>query len=115
MKPFLPESNKEVVNHFPNGVGLIYAGTNDKGITDQINAITKHAEHSKNEVVMHGACLGLGLNSFASQDNVVGERLKDFMNISSSVIGEAAALSIGLVYAGSSNDLILSELINFAQ
>jgi hypothetical protein len=31
------------------------------------------------------------------------------------VIGEAAALSIGLVYAGSSNDLILSELINFAQ
>jgi 26S proteasome regulatory subunit N2 len=82
------------------GAGLIYAGTNDTTLTNYITTITKHAEHSKNDVVMHGACLGLGLNSFASQDNVVGERLKDFMNISSSVIGEAAALSIGLVYAG---------------
>jgi 26S proteasome regulatory subunit N2 len=64
---------------------------------------------------MHGACLGMGLTSFATGNNTVGDRLKEFMNISSSVIGEAAALSIGLVYAGTTNDAILGELINFAQ
>jgi len=34
LKPFLPEANKNVVNHFPNGgamygLGLIFAGTNN--------------------------------------------------------------------------------------
>lgn len=119
-KPFLPEANKEIVNHFPNGgalygLGLVYTSTNDETLLAYLLGISSHADHSKNEVVMHGACLGLGLTSFATGNNTVGDRLKEFMNISSSIIGEAAALSIGLVYAGTANDAILGELINFAQ
>lgn len=36
------------------------------------------------------------------------------MNISSSVIGEAAGLSLGLVFAGTANEAILGELLNYA-
>ena len=63
---------------------------------------------------MHGAALGLGLAAFASNSARAGDRLKELMNVNSSVIGEAAALGIGLVYAGSGNDMILSELANYA-
>lgn len=120
MKPFLPESNKDVVNHYPNGgalygLGLIYAGSCDKAVIDYIMGVTRHADHSKNDVVMHGSCLGLGLTAFASENNDIKERLNDFMNISSSVIGEAAGLSLGLVFAGTANEAILGELLNYAE
>lgn len=48
MKPFLPESNKDVVNHYPNGgalygLGLIYAGTGSEEVTNYLLGITHHA------------------------------------------------------------------------
>ena len=36
---------------------------------------------------MHGACLGLGLTAFASGNEIIGERLKDVLNSSTSVMG----------------------------
>jgi len=119
MKPFLPEANRDVVNHYPNGgamygLGLIFAGTNNVTVINYLMDITIHPEHSKNDVIMHGVSLGFGLTSFASNNQRVGDRLKEFMNVNSSVIGEAAALGIGLVYAGTGNDVILSELANYA-
>lgn len=52
---------------------------------------------------MHGACLGLGLTAFASSNEIVSERLKDILRASTSVMGEAAALALGLVFAGTNN------------
>lgn len=64
---------------------------------------------------MNGVSMGLGLVSFASSSDKVGDRLKEFMNVNSSIIGEAAALGIGLVYAGSGKDTVLSELLHYAE
>lgn len=63
---------------------------------------------------MHGACLGLGLTAFASSNETVADRLKDILRASTSVMGEAAALALGLVFAGSNNEAIISELIAIA-
>ena len=60
---------------------------------------------------MHGACLGLGLTAFASSNEIIADRLKDILRASTSVMGEAAALSLGLIFAGSNNESIISELI----
>lgn len=57
---------------------------------------------------MHGACLGLGLTAFGSSNENVAERLKDILRASTSVMGEAAALALGLVFAGSNNEAIIS-------
>ena len=57
---------------------------------------------------MHGACLGLGLTSFGSSNEVVAERLKDILRASTSVMGEAAALALGLIFAGTNNESIIS-------
>lgn len=64
---------------------------------------------------MHGACLGLGLTNFASGNEAVGERLKDILNASKSVMGEASALGLGLTFAGTNNEAIISDLIAIAQ
>lgn len=63
---------------------------------------------------MHGACLGLGLTAFASSNETVSDRLKDILRASTSVMGEAAALALGLVFAGTNNESIISELIAIA-
>ena len=66
-------------------------------------------------MIMHGACLGLGLTAFASANEIIGERLKDILNSSTSIMGEASALAIGLTFAGTNNESILSDLIALAQ
>ena len=104
------------MNHYSNGgalygLGLIYTGTNDATIVDYIIDKTTNPTLNQNEVVMHGACLGLGLTAFASSNDNVAERLKDILRASTSVMGEAAALALGLVFAGSNNESVISELI----
>jgi 26S proteasome regulatory subunit N2 len=118
---FLPESNQgDAVNTYSNGgalygLGLSFTGTSNQEIIDYIFGVLTNPTHSQNEVVMHGACLGLGLTAFASGNEAIGERLKDILNSSTSVMGEASALSLGLTFAGTNNEAILSDLIAFAQ
>ena len=72
LKKFLPGSNNaEVANHYPNGgslygLGLLFTGTSNQEIIDYIIEVTTNPAHNQNEVIMHGACLGLGLTAFAS-------------------------------------------------
>lgn len=72
LSKFLPESNAgDGVNHYTNGgalygLGLLYTGTNNTTIVDYIIEKTTNPTLNQNEVIMHGACLGLGLTAFAS-------------------------------------------------
>ena len=50
-----------------------------------------------NEIVQHGACLGLGLAAFASGNDEVYDELRNVLFTDSTVAGEAAALAMGLV------------------
>lgn len=69
---FLPESNTgDGVNHYSNGgalygLGLLYTGTSNQTILEYLMEKTTNPTLNQNEVVMHGACLGLGLTGFAS-------------------------------------------------
>lgn len=69
---FLPENNQgDGANNYSNGgalygLGLLFAGTSNQEILDYIISVTTNPTHSQNDIVMHGACLGLGLTAFAS-------------------------------------------------
>lgn len=63
---------------------------------------------------MHGACLGLGLTGFASGNQTISDRLKDILRAGASVMGEASALGLGLLYAGTNNEAVMSDLIVIA-
>lgn len=53
-----------------------------------------------NEVISHGAALGVGLTSFGTGDAEVVAELKELIETDSAVSGEAAGIAIGLVLIG---------------
>jgi len=87
------------------------------------------ASHA-NEVMSHGAALGVGLTSMGSADFVIVNELKELLDTDSAVAGEAAGMAIGMVLVGTGagnaqNSLptqgkeeimeIVSELKNYAR
>ena len=57
------------------------------------------ASHA-NEVISHGAALGVGLTSMGSAELVIVNELKELLDTDSAVAGEAAGIAIGMVLVG---------------
>jgi 26S proteasome regulatory subunit N2 len=74
---------------------------------------------NNNEVVQHGACLGLGLASMASWDGVgesdIYDELKTVLGMDAAVASESAGLAVGLLCLGSGSDRVCSELLEYAR
>lgn len=73
-----------------------------------------------NDVVKHGACLGLGLSSMASWDGVENEseyyeELKNVLYTDSAIASEAAGLGMGLIALGSGSETVCKEMIAYAR
>ncbi len=62
-----------------------------------------------NEVVQHGACLGLGLAAVGTGKEELFEDLKQTLYSDNAVAGESAALSIGLLLLGAGASTPLAE------
>lgn len=72
-----------------------------------------------NNVVKHGACLGLGLSAMASWDggeaeNEYYEELKNVLYTDSAVASEAAGLGMGLIALGSGSERVAKEMLAYA-
>lgn len=81
-------------------------------IMHMLNAIRNAGQ---NDQLLHGACLGLGLTAMTLQDEMVNSQLKDLLNLDSAVVGEAAALAIGMVMLGSANGETIEMLMQYGQ
>eukprot|EP01103_Thecamoeba_quadrilineata_P009829 TRINITY_DN1999_c0_g6_i1.p1 TRINITY_DN1999_c0_g6~~TRINITY_DN1999_c0_g6_i1.p1 ORF type:complete len:976 (-),score=173.29 TRINITY_DN1999_c0_g6_i1:35-2962(-) len=93
------------------GLGLIYANHGEEITT----YLTKQLESAaNNEVLQHGACLGLGLASIASGNQDIYTSIRAIMYSDSAVAGEAAGLSMGLVMLGTASASALDEMLNYA-
>ncbi len=57
------------------------------------------ASHA-NEVISHGACLGVGLSAMGAADLAIINELKEVLDTDSAVAGEAAGMAIGMVLVG---------------
>lgn len=73
---------------------------------------------TNNEVVQHGACLGLGLAAMAAW-NGVGENdmyseLRNVLAADSAVGGEAAGLAVGLLCLGSGAEGVCDQMLEYA-
>lgn len=96
-------------------LGLIHGshcGSSVEKRKDATEFLRSHlrASHS-NEVISHGAALGVGLTALGSSNMEVVNELKDLLYTDSAVAGEAAGISIGLVLAGSGVTAEISDLI----
>jgi len=113
--PYLPQAGVSGSAYSEGGslyaLGIIHANHGQE-IVDYLTRALNSA--SGNEIVQHGACLGLGLAAMATGDDDVYESLKNVMYLDSAVAGEAASLSMGLVMLGSASEKAISEMLAYA-
>mmetsp|Transcript_21670 Transcript_21670/g.45520 ORF Transcript_21670/g.45520 Transcript_21670/m.45520 type:complete len:1137 (-) Transcript_21670:41-3451(-) len=86
-------------------LGIIHGSHSGSCATKRQEAsafLRNHLRNSHaNEVISHGAALGVGLTSFGSADLEVVNELKELLYTDSAVAGEAASIAIGMVLVGS--------------
>jgi 26S proteasome regulatory subunit N2 len=125
LQPYLPQGGQSSSPYSESGalyaLGLIHAnkggssvGTDSPTITYLSNALRNAGE---NEIVQHGACLGIGLAGMATGNEILFETLRSVLFADSAVGGEGAAFGIGLLMLGQSDSLLaqqtLPDLMNY--
>jgi len=115
LQPYLPTAGLSASPYSEGGalyaLGLIHANHGTPVRTMLLDALRNAGS---NEVVLHGACLALGLAMMATEDATVFDELKAVLYNDSCIAGEAAALAMGLVMAGSGSPRAVEEMLAYA-
>src|SRR5206468_1899222 len=94
-------------------LGLIHAnaGTESNKTEYLIDALRNAGT---NEIVQHGACLGLGLTAMSTGSQELFETLKGIVMQESAVAGESAGIAMGLILLGTGNGVAIEEMLSYA-
>jgi len=116
LSPYLPSGGPSGASAFSEGgslyaLGLIHAN-HGANVVSYIQKALNDA--SGNEIVQHGACLGLGVAAMATANEAVYENLKNILYMDSAVAGEAAGLAMGLVMMGTADEKAIEEMLIYA-
>ena len=134
LEPYLPPSPEDTpvtpAGGYAEGgslyaLGLIH-GSNAAGDStkrkDACEYLRNHLRRSHaNEVISHGAALGVGLTAAGSHDMDIVNELKELLYTDSAISGEAAGMALGLVlvgsgFSGSADKLeLIQELKHYAR
>lgn len=114
LSPYLPKDNVSRSVYSEGGslyaLGLIYANHGSSIMGFLKDQLTSHED----EVIQHGACLGLGVAGMATGDEEIYDTLKEVLFSDKAVAGEAAALSMGLIMLGTGSERAIEEMITYA-
>lgn len=94
------------------GLGLIYTN-HGKHVSEYLYDQLRRA--STDEIVQHGAALGLGVAGMASGDDTLVDELKSALWQESAISGQAAGISMGLVLLGTGNVTAIRDMVSYAQ
>ncbi|KAI9346485.1 armadillo-type protein [Obelidium mucronatum] len=112
--PYLPRDGISGSPYSEGGslfaLGLIHANHGH----DVMEYLTAALKNTQNEVIQHGACLGLGVAGMASGSEATYEELKNVLFTDSAVAGEAAGLAMGLINIGTANAKAIEEMLQYA-
>jgi len=115
LQPYLPQNGQSGSAYQEGGalfaLGLIHANYGADQIAYLLDALRNAGN---NEIVQHGACLGLGLAAMSTNNMEIFEVLKNIIYTESAVAGEAAGLAMGLVLLGSNNGDVIQEMLAYA-
>lgn len=97
-------------------LGIIFAGHGREVIEYLRNQVVEGSgiQGHEDEVVLHGAALGLGVAGMGSGNVEIYEELKNILYSDSAIAGEGAGLAMGLVMLGSADDYTIQEMLQYA-
>jgi len=119
LEPYLPGAG-EAGGTYVNGgaffaLGLIYANHGEDITPYLMEQLATPGQIRDVEVMHHGCCLGLGLAAMATQRQDVASKLRDRLEATNAVIGEAASIGLGLVMLGSGDKDTYDCMYSFAK
>ena len=94
-------------------LGLVNAGC---GIGRDVESYLRDKLNSaSNEVVQHGAALGLGIAGMGGKNEQSFDDLKQVLYKDSAVAGEAAGYAMGLIMLGTGDEKCVEEMLPYAR
>jgi 26S proteasome regulatory subunit N2 len=118
MGPFLPREGASGGGARPSpyteggalyALGLIHANHGE----NILPFLLESGRSSNNEVIQHGACLGLGLAALGTGNEEVYTDMFRILRTDGAVAGEAAGIGIGLLLAGLGPETKQREILNY--
>jgi 26S proteasome regulatory subunit N2 len=122
LQPYLPQGGESSSPYSESGalyaLGLIHANKGGNGDSATIKFLSDALRNcGNNEIVQHGACLGIGLAAMATGDAELFDALRSILFADSAVGGEGAAFGIGLLLLGQCDSdlaqMALPDLLNY--
>ncbi|GAA5825993.1 hypothetical protein JCM11251_000081 [Rhodosporidiobolus azoricus] len=92
-------------------LGLVNA---NHGKEETVGYLVEQLKASQEEVIQHGAALGLGVAAMGSGNEEVYDELRNILFNDSAIAGEAAGYAMGLVMLGTASDKALDEMLQYA-
>lgn len=123
LQPYLPQGGISSSPFSESGalcaLGLIHANKGGSGDSKTISYLNNALRNAgNNEVVQHGACLGIGLAAMATGNPILFEELKNILFTDNATAGEGASIAIGLLLLGQSHTDVaqtsIPDLLNYA-
>lgn len=121
--PYLPSDGGETTtlsgSQYSEGgalyaIGLINAGCGSgRGFEGYLRE--KMNAPNTNEVVQHGAALGLGVAGMGGKSSEAYDDLKQILFSDSAIAGEAAGYSMGLIMLGTGDNTCADEMLAYAR
>lgn len=94
-------------------LGLVNAGCGSgRHVEDYLRNTLKTVQ---NEVVQHGAALGLGVAGMGGKNAETYEELKQALFTDSAIAGEAAGFAMGLIMLGTADATAADEMLQYAR
>ncbi|KPV74060.1 uncharacterized protein RHOBADRAFT_49993 [Rhodotorula graminis WP1] len=119
LEPYLPAANGDrgaAGSVYSEGGSLYALGlvNANHGKDETVRYLVDTLKNSQDEVIQHGAALGLGVAAMGSGNEELYDELRTVLFNDSAVAGEAAGYAMGLVMLGTASDKALDEMLQYA-
>ncbi|CEJ03433.1 Putative 26S proteasome regulatory subunit [Rhizopus microsporus] len=115
LAPYLPTHGVTSNSSYSEGGSLYALGLiNANHGADVLEYLRKELKETSDEVIQHGASLGLAVAGMATANESIYEDLKSVLFGDNAVAGEAAGLAMGLVMLGTASEQALDEMLQYA-
>lgn len=115
LAPYLPQEGVSGNSSYSEGGSLYALGLiNANHGAEVLNFLKNALKDTSDDVIQHGACLGLGVAGMATANEGIYEDLKNVLFGDNAVAGEAAGLSMGLIMLGTGNEEAIDEMLQYA-
>ncbi|KAJ5071825.1 26s proteasome non-atpase regulatory subunit 1 [Anaeramoeba ignava] len=115
LSPYLPQNGRSESPYSEAGalyaLGIINVNHGETSTPYLLNMLRSL---DGNEILQHGACLGLGLSAMGTLNEEIYEDLKAICYSDSAIAGETAGLAMGLVMLGSASESAIQDMLVYA-